>query len=50
MKRIPLLLILLAASVHADVYKSVNENGEVIYSDQPTPNAQHMKLPELTDL
>jgi hypothetical protein len=47
MKRIPLLLILLAASVHADVYKSVNENGEVIYSDQPTPNAQHMKLPEL---
>jgi hypothetical protein len=47
MKRFPVLLILLAASVHADVYKSVNEKGEVIYSDQPTPNAKPMKLPEL---
>ncbi len=47
MKRFPVLLILLAASVHADVYKTVNEKGEVIYSDQPTPNAQRMKLPEL---
>jgi hypothetical protein len=47
MKRIPVLLMLLAASVQADVYKSVNEKGEVVYSDQPTPNAQRMKLPEL---
>ena len=47
MKRFPILFVLLAASVHADVYKSVNEKGEVIYSDQPTPNAKRMKLPEL---
>jgi hypothetical protein len=47
MKRFPVLLIVLAASVQADVYKSVNEKGEVIYSDQPTANAQRMKLPEL---
>lgn len=47
MKRLPMLLLLLAAGAHADVYKSVNEKGEVVYSDQPTPNAQRMKLPEL---
>jgi hypothetical protein len=47
MKRFPVLLILLSASIQADVYKSVDENGEVIFSDQPTPNAQRMKLPEL---
>jgi Domain of unknown function (DUF4124) len=47
MKCFPVLLILLAASVQADVYRSVNENGEIIFSDQPTPNAQRIKLPEL---
>jgi len=47
MKRFLVLLILLSASVQADVYKSVDENGEVSFSDQPTPNAQRMKLPEL---
>ncbi|MGB7933213.1 MAG: DUF4124 domain-containing protein [Gammaproteobacteria bacterium] len=47
MKRFPVLLILLSAGVQADVYKSVDENGEIIFSDQPTPNAQRMKLPEL---
>ena len=47
MKRFPVLLMLLAASVQADVYRSVNENGEIIYSDQPTPDAQRINLPEL---
>jgi len=47
MKRLPILLLVLAAGVHAEVYKSVNESGEVVYSDQPSPNAQRMKLPEL---
>ena len=47
MKRFPVLLMLLAASVQADVYKSVNKNGEIIYSDQPTPDSQRIKLPEL---
>lgn len=47
MKRVPVLLMVLATSVQADVYKSVNDKGEVIYSDQPTPNAQRIKLPDL---
>jgi hypothetical protein len=47
MKRLPILLLVLASGVHAEVYKSVNESGEVVYSDQPGPNAQRMKLPEL---
>jgi hypothetical protein len=48
MKRLPIFLMVVAAAcVHADVYKSVNEKGEVVYSDQPAPNAQRMKLPEL---
>jgi hypothetical protein len=38
--------LIAGASVHADVYKSVNEKGEVIYSDQPTP-MQNPELPEL---
>jgi hypothetical protein len=47
MKHFMVLLILLSASVQADVYKSVNEDGEIIFSDQPTPNAERIKLPEL---
>ena len=48
MKWLPILLMVLAsAGVHAAVYKSINEKGEVVYSDQPTPNAKRMKLPEL---
>jgi hypothetical protein len=47
MKRLPIVLMLLALNVQADVYKSVNEKGEVVYSDQPSPSAQRMKLPEL---
>jgi hypothetical protein len=47
MKRIPVLLVLLAGIVQADVYKSVNDKGEVTYSDQPMPKAERMKLPEL---
>jgi hypothetical protein len=47
MKRLPVLLMLLAGIVQADVYKSVNDKGEVTYSDQPMPKAERMKLPEL---
>jgi len=47
MKRLPLLLMLLAGIAQADVYKSVNDKGEVTYSDQPMPKAERMKLPEL---
>ena len=47
MKLLPILLVLLSVNVQADVYKSINEKGEVVYSDQPAPNAQRMTLPEL---
>lgn len=41
-----LLLVLLTGVAHAAVYKTVRD-GEVIYSDQPTPGAEKLKLPEL---
>ena len=47
MKWLPLLLVVFTATLHADVYKHVNEQGEVVYSDTPAPGAEKMKLPEL---
>ena len=47
MKWTPLLLILFAGTLHAAVYKHVNEKGEVVYSDTPAPGARKMDLPEL---
>lgn len=47
MKYFILLLVMVAAGVQAEVYKSVNEKGEVIYTDKPTVGAKRMKLPEL---
>jgi len=50
MKRFSVLLMLVAGLVQADVYKSVNDKGEVVYSDKPTPGAKRMKLPPLQTL
>ena len=47
MKWLPILLFVFAGSLHAAVYKHVNEKGEVVYSDTPAPGAEKMKLPEL---
>jgi hypothetical protein len=47
MKRLILLLVLLPGMALAAVYKSTNERGEVVYSDQPTPGAEKLKLPAL---
>lgn len=47
MKQLILLLVLLPGIVQAAVYKSINERGEVVYSDQPAPGAEKMQLPEL---
>ena len=44
MKRL-LILLLLAGSAHAEVYKSINADGEVVYSDTPTQGAEAVKLP-----
>lgn len=46
MKRL-IILLLLAGSAHADVYKSINAAGEVVYSDTPTTGAEVMEMPEL---
>jgi hypothetical protein len=46
MKRL-LIMLLLAGSAHAEVYKSTNAAGEIIYSDTRTKGAEVMKMPEL---
>ena len=46
MKRL-LIMLLLAGSAHAEVYKSINADGEVVYSDTRTAGAEAMKLPAL---
>jgi hypothetical protein len=46
MKRL-FILLLLAGSAHAEVYKSINAAGEVVYSDTRTQGAETMKMPAL---
>jgi hypothetical protein len=48
MKRGLLLLFLLAPIANADVYKSVNSAGEVIFSDVPSQGAERVRLPALS--
>ncbi|MGD8312456.1 MAG: DUF4124 domain-containing protein [Gammaproteobacteria bacterium] len=47
MRILPLLLALIAVAVQAELYKSINQDGEVVYSDSPSPGARRLKLPEL---
>lgn len=42
-----IILLFLAGSAHADVYKSINADGEVVYSDTPTQGAEVVEMPEL---
>lgn len=46
MKRL-LIMLLLAGSAHAEIYKSINAAGEVVYSDTRTQGAETMKMPAL---
>ena len=39
--------LLIAGPVLADVYKSVDPDGNIIYSDKPSPNAEKIELGEL---
>ena len=39
--------LLIAGPVPADVYKSVDPSGNIIYSDKPSPNAEKIELGEL---
>jgi hypothetical protein len=47
MRMIVVLVLIASAAVHAEVYKSVNAEGEVVYSDQPGGGAERMKMPAL---
>ena len=46
MKAIIPVLLLLAGTAHADVYKTITPSGEVIYSDVRTSGARQMNVPE----
>lgn len=47
--RIPLLVMLffMSLSVSAEVYRSVDEDGNVIFSDQPSPGAEEIKIDKI---
>ena len=47
MKKYIVLLALVTAVAQAEVYKSVNEKGEVVYSDIPSQGSERVKLPSL---
>ena len=47
MKCLLVLLMLLSGLVHAEVYKYIDDKGAVVYSDQPRPGAERVKLPEI---
>ena len=42
-----ILIFIVAAAAHAEVYKSINADGEVVYSDRPTQGAERVKMPPL---
>jgi hypothetical protein len=42
-----ILLLVVAMAAHAEVYKSINADGEVVYSDRPTQGAERVKMPPL---
>jgi len=47
---IPLLLLagLATGLVQAEIYKTINADGEVIYTDKPSPQGKKVKLPGLS--
>ena len=48
MKRLLVLLVVVACTVQAEIYKSKNDKGEWVYTDKPSPDAERMKLPPLS--
>jgi len=48
MKYFVALLILLASAAYADVYRSVNEAGEIVFTDVPTKGSVRVELPPLS--
>jgi len=47
MRHVAYILVLLAATAQAEVYKSINADGEIIYSDVPSRGAKTVHLPAL---
>jgi hypothetical protein len=47
MKRILILIVLFACQANAEIYKSINAAGEVVYTDTPTQGAEKLKMPAL---
>ena len=47
MKYLLTMLTLLAFVAQAEVYKTVNEHGDVVYSDTPTAGAKRLHMPKL---
>jgi len=47
MKRILILLVLFACQANAEIYKSINADGEVVYSDTATQGAERVQMPAL---
>jgi hypothetical protein len=47
MRVIGILLVLLSTPVCADIYKSINADGEVVYSDKPEKGAEQLEMQPL---
>lgn len=47
MRMIWILLLMATAAARAEVYRSIDANGEVVYSDRPTQGAERVKMPPL---
>jgi hypothetical protein len=47
MRVLGILLVIFAAAAHGDIYKSINADGEVVYSDQSTQGAERVQVAPL---
>ena len=44
---ISIICLLVAISATAEVYRSVDENGNVVFTDKPSPDAELIEVDEL---
>lgn len=48
MRLTPLLMLLFLLPVHAEIYRWVDDSGNVVFSDEPQPGAERVDLPPAT--